>query len=289
MTQFIFGILSLALLIASCKTNEESSLTTDMVNMAELTNKDKAIALVQSLETGDATAVGYINPNKYIQHNPLVADGLEGFTEVLKQKPEGGFKAEVLRSIQDGDYVVTHTKYDFYGPKAGFDIFRFEDGLIVEHWDNLLEEQPPSPSGRTQFDGFTEVTDLNSTEVNKKVVKSYYDEIIIGGKMDRIGDYFDGDTYLQHNPMVADGVSGFTSFAKESMEKGTAMAISKLHIILGEGNFVLGVSEGTYGDKPYAFYDLFRLENNKIIEHWDVMAEVPPESEWKNSNGKFNF
>ena len=254
-----------------------------------MTNREKAVAVIESLETGDQAAIGYINPNKYIQHNLAVPDGLEGFTTVLQNKPEGGFKAKVLRSFQDGAYAVTHTKYDFYGVKAGFDIFRFENGLIVEHWDNLLEEQAANPSGRTQFDGATELKDLDQTEENKQLIEKYYEDIIIGGNMNNIGNYYNGDTYLQHNPLVADGVSGFISFAKESMENGTAMVISKVHKVLGQGNMVLGVSEGTYGDKPYAFYDLFMLKEGKIHEHWDVMAEIPPQSEWKNNNGKFNF
>jgi hypothetical protein len=44
-----------------------------------------------------------------------------------------------VRVFQDSDFVFAHTEYDFFGPKIGFDIFRFEEGLIVEHWDNLHE------------------------------------------------------------------------------------------------------------------------------------------------------
>lgn len=249
--------------------------------------KDKAIALIESIETGDQASIAYINPDKYIQHNPLVGDGLAGFSEVLKNKPEQGFKAEVLRAFQDGDYVVIHTKYDFFGLKAGIDIFRFEDGLIVEHWDNLLEEQPANASGRTQFDGETELTDLDKTDENKALVKSFYDVVIMGGQMERLGEFFDGDTYIQHNPLLPDGVSGFLNSVKAMMEQGIQMQVDTLHMLLGQGNFVLTVGEGTFTEKPYAFYDLFTVENNKLAEHWDIMAEIPPESDWKNTNGKF--
>ncbi len=91
----------------------------------------------------------------------------------MQHAPEGGFKANVIRVFQDGDYVFTHTEYDFFGPKAGFDVFRFENGLIVEHWDNLLEVQKPNPSSRTQFDGATELKDLSKTEANKKVITDF--------------------------------------------------------------------------------------------------------------------
>lgn len=58
-------------------------------------------------------------------------------------------------------------------------------------------------------------------------------------------------------------------------------------MILGEGNFVLVVNEGLFDNKPASFYDFYRLEDNKIVEHWDVIEHIPPEDIWKNSNGKF--
>ncbi len=254
-----------------------------------LTKKEKAVALLNSFNTGDQTPISYINPSKYIQHNLSVGDGLEGFGAVMQHGPPGGFRAEVHRAFEDGDYVFTHTEYDFFGPQAGFDIFRFEDGLIVEHWDNLLPVVEETASGRTQFDGATQIVDFDKTEDNKAVVKDFYETVVIGGNFDRMPSYFEGDAYLQHNPMLPDGLSGFLNGVKKMAEQGAVMRMDKLHIVLGEGNFVLTVSEGSLGDKPYAYYDLFRLENGKIAEHWDVMAEIPAQSEWKNDNGKFNF
>jgi predicted SnoaL-like aldol condensation-catalyzing enzyme len=58
-------------------------------------------------------------------------------------------------------------------------------------------------------------------------------------------------------------------------------------MILGEGNFVLAVSEGQFLGKHVAFYDLFQIENGKIAEHWDTIEEIPPKENWKNNNGKF--
>lgn len=104
-----------------------------------LSNKEKSVALLSSIETGDQIPVSYINPDKYIQHNLAVGDGLAGFAEVMKQLPNGSAKVKVVRAFQDGNYVFTHTEYDFFGPKVGFDIFKFENGLIVEHWDNLQD------------------------------------------------------------------------------------------------------------------------------------------------------
>lgn len=257
-------------------------------NTMELSNKDKVVALLNSFNTGDQTPISYINPNKYIQHNLDVADGLAGFGEVMHHAPEGGFKANVIRAFEDGNYVFTHTEYDFFGPKAGFDVFRFEDGLIVEHWDNLLEVQKPNPSGRTQFDGATAITDLDKTEANKNTVRDFIEKVLLGHEMDKLTTYINPTNYIQHNPAVADGLEGFGAAMKYFAENGLVMEYTKLHKVLGQGNFVLTLSEGKFGKGEHtAYYDLFRLENGQIVEHWDVISPIPAEENWKNTNGKF--
>ena len=53
---------------------------------------------------------------------------------------------------------------------------------------------------------------------------------------------------------------------------------TKIHKVLGEGNFVLTISEGEWNGKQQAFYDLLRFENGKAVEHWDVIQEIPAEN-----------
>ena len=256
----------------------------------ELTNKEKVIALLNSFNTGDQEPVSYINSNKYIQHNLAVADGLAGFGEVVKNAPPQGFKANVIRAFQDGDYVFTHTEYDFFGPKAGFDVFRFEDGKIVEHWDNLSEITPPNPSGRTQFDGAKDITDKERTNANKQLVENFVKDVLQEGQADKLTTYINPNKYIQHNSAIADGLDGLGAALKYFAENGYVMKYNKVHKVLGEGNFVLTMSEGKFGKgegEHSSFYDLFRVENNQIVEHWDIIETIPAQSEWKNDNGKF--
>jgi predicted SnoaL-like aldol condensation-catalyzing enzyme len=254
----------------------------------ELTNKEKAVALIESLETGAQEPVAYINPTKYIQHNLAVGDGLEGFGQVIANAPDGGFKAKVVRAFEDGDYVFLHTEYDFFGPKAAFDVFRFENGLIVEHWDNLAEITPPNPSGRTQLDGEITITDADKTEANKAVVKGFVNDVLLNGEGDKMTMYVNPEKYLQHNSSVADGLDGLGAALKYFADNGLVMEYDKVHKVLGEGNFVLTMSEGKFGKGDHvAYYDLFRLENEKIVEHWDIIENIPAEADWKNQNGKF--
>jgi len=70
-------------------------------------------------------------------------------------------------------------------------------------------------------------------------------------------------------------------------KNGQEMKFTRNHMILGEGNFVLSVSEGRYGGDYVSFYDLFRMENGKFVEHWDVIEPIQPREKWKNQNGKF--
>lgn len=272
--------------LISCHANPTSP--SEKTETMELSNKEKAVALIESLETGAQEPAGYINPNQYIQHNPAVEDGLAGFGKAIANAPADGFKAEVVRAFEDGQYVFLHVKYDFFGPKAAFDIFRFENGKIVEHWDNLTEIAPPNPSGRTQFDGTTEIKDRDKTEANKALVKSFVSDVLKDGKSEKITDYISTEKYLQHNPGIADGLDGLGAALEYFAENGLVFQYDKIHKVLGEGNFVLTVSEGKFGEGDHvAFYDLFRVEDGKIVEHWDVVETIPPQSEWKNDNGKF--
>lgn len=288
-TVFITTVLSgcsVGLSTTSATAELHNQMTTkEQVDMT-LTNKDKTVSLLESIETGDKTPVGYINSNKYIQHNLSVGDGLAGFGEVL-QALNGTAKARVVRVFEDGDFVVTHTEYDFFGPKAGFDIFRFEDGKIVEHWDNLQEIVTKTASGRTQLDGPVDVSDLDKTDANKALIKNFVEDVLMGKNPGKITDYISTETYHQHNPAVDDGLAALGKAIQAMAESGTPMTYSKNHAIFGQGNFVLTVSEGQFLGKHSSFYDLFRIEEGKIVEHWDTIETIPLESEWKNNNGKF--
>ncbi|KQT66048.1 hypothetical protein ASG54_17305 [Aureimonas sp. Leaf460] len=251
------------------------------------TNKQKVTALLKAIETGESAPVSVIDPDTYIQHNLAAADGLKGFGELLAALPKGSARVETVRVFQDGDFVFAHTDYDFFGPKVGFDIFRFANGRIVEHWDNLQETAGPNPSGHTMTDGPTKAVDLGETAANKALVKGLVTDILIDGKMDKLAGYFDGDSYIQHNPQIADGLSGLGAALQAMAKAGVTMKYDRIHKVLGEGNFVLTVSEGSFAGKHTSFYDLFRVENGKIAEHWDTIETIPEQSDWKNANGKF--
>src|SRR3984893_3771047 len=131
---------------------------------------DRVTTLLKSLETRDLRPLAYIG-SSYTQHNRKVADGPAGFKEVVLHLP-AGTKGHTGRIFADGDYGVAQTDYNLGGPKVGFDVFRFDGDNIVEHWDNLQDKcAAPNPSGRTQLDGPTKVTDLDKTGANKSLIE----------------------------------------------------------------------------------------------------------------------
>lgn len=259
--------------------------------MAELSNAEKAVAVLESLESGDATAVTTYVAESYIQHNLSAPTGRDAFVGLVGASAEAGNTVDVKRVLVDGDYVVTHTDYNFFGPNVGFDVFRFdENGIIVEHWDNLQANPgEPNPSGHTMVDSSTEVVDQELTEENRALVAGFVNEVLVNGNYDVLPNYFDGDNYIQHNPGVADGLSGFNEAVTALAGQGIFMVYETVEAVIADGNFVLVVSNGTFGDAPTSFYDLFRVEDGVIAEHWDVQETILAEDQWQNDNGKFNF
>lgn len=249
--------------------------------------KQQAVELLKSIETGDTKPLSYINPNKYVQHNLAMGDGLAGVKALWQSRPKGSAKVNTVRVFQDGDFVFTHTEFNILSARVGFDVYRFEDGMIVEHWDNFQEATArPSPNGHTMTDGPTVASEPNRTEANKTLMRRYMDDLL-NGRRDKFAGYFDGNSYIQHSPLIADNLTGLFAGLAALAKQGLTVKYDKIHRILGEGNFVLVISEGSFGDHASAYYDLYRIENGKIAEHWDTIQSIPPRAEWKNSNGKF--
>jgi len=230
----------------------------------------------------------------YIQHNVAVPTGAQPVLDFIPVLKKINIKPTVHRVIAEGDMVVMHTTYENAQALGGdtmvaFDVFRIENGKIAEHWDNLQAavDLSKTASGNTMTDGATKITDHHKTAENKALVKAFVRDVLQGAAPDKITDYISTETYIQHNPGIGNGLDGLGKALAAMAEAGQAMAYNKTHIIVAEGNFVFTASEGTLGDTPTAFFDLFRIEDGKIVEHWDTVSPIPPASEMAHRNGKF--
>ena len=254
--------------------------------------KEKALALIGTFASGDAKLAASLLDKNYIQHNLAYGTGRDAFVGSVNYLSSAPVKTTVrnIRAFEDGKYVFLQSVYSFAGAgeQVAFDVFRFNDeGKIAEHWDNLAALAQANPSGRTQIDGSMEVTDLDKTEENRELVKQFLYDVMQGNYAEKTADYFNGDVYLQHNTGIADGVSGLGAALTAMAEQGISMIYDKVHLVLAQGNFVLAVSEGTFSGAPTSYYDLWRVEDGRIAEHWDVMETIADKDNWQNENGKF--
>lgn len=258
----------------------------------KMSNIQKALELIGTFATGDAKLAASLLDEGYIQHNLAYGTGRDAFVGSVEYLASAPVKttARNVRAFEDGDKVFLQSVYNFAGAgeQVAFDIFRFNsEGLIAEHWDNLADVAEPNPSGHTQIDGTTEVSDLDKTEENRVLIEAFLEDVMQGKHPEKTPEYFAGDAYLQHNTGIADGLSGLGAALESLAANGIQMIYDRTHQVLAQGNFVLGVSEGTFGGKPTSYYDLWRVEDGKIAEHWDVMETIADPADWQNENGKF--
>lgn len=230
--------------------------------------------------------------DRYTQHSAGVADGKEGFLEFfipfLERNPIRDIK--IVRAIEDGQYVFVQAHQSLKNGQFYYvtgDIFDTdENDKIIEHWDVIQEEVRETVSGRSMVDGPTEIEDEDKTESNRHIITEFVNKILIEGQYDKITDYISTEQYDQHNPAVGDGLEGFNKFAQEMAETGSSMVYIKAHKILVQGNFAATLSHVKMNGEDCCFIDIFRLKNDKIVEHWDVQEKIGPKETWKNS-GKF--
>lgn len=124
----------------------------------------------------------------------------------------------------------------------------------------------------------------SNLEMNKKNVAEFYDLIINKKDFESAKKYI-GNRYKQHNPFVADGPEGLRAFI-EYLKTDFPDAHSEVKKIIAEGDYVvLHVHSRRTPTLQRAIIEIFRLENGKIDEHWDVVQQIPETS--ANPNGMF--
>ncbi|MDX8051115.1 nuclear transport factor 2 family protein [Lentzea sp. BCCO 10_0798] len=232
----------------------------------------------------DPSAVDRWVAPDYRQHSSLIADGPEALRGLVANLPEG-FHYELARVIADGDLVALHGVYHGFGPQplVAFDLFRVRDGKLAEHWDALTPVVENTASGRSQTDGPAQPAQEN-TDRSRELVKEFAQRILQDADYSVLTDYISTETYLQHNPEAADGLDGFGAAAAKWAQQGRNLVYKTVHQVVAEGDLVLLQSEGEFGE-PVAYWDLFRVQDGRIVEHWDVIAPIP--AALPHANGLF--
>ncbi|MFI7403591.1 nuclear transport factor 2 family protein [Streptomyces sp. NPDC049541] len=246
-------------------------------------------------ERGDTAVVDrFVRPD-YIQHNPLAPDGAQTLkslaVSVHQQFPDAEYG--IKRVISEGDLVLVHSNVVLTPGTPGsavFDIFRFQGGEIAEHWDVGQSVPDKSVNGNNMFStvswprteqpgpGFL-------TACNKKLVTAAFDQLLVQKDLSAIDRYW-GPEYDQHNPNIADGVAGVKSGLGAYFKQFPQLTVTPKRVI-AEGDLVAVHSHyvSAPGERGQAVVDLFRVRAGRIVEHWDVIQDVPAAS--ANDNGMF--
>jgi|GEM_PF-3504281 len=217
----------------------------------------------------------------YKQHNPDASNDKQGFIDILGSigKNNKDWVSTFHRVIAEENLVIVHAHHQItWKPHdtglGSLDIFLLDDnGKIIEHWDAMRVRPRMTKSGNSVYDGQTQVKDYEMTKANKKLVEEYTSNVLISENYTEIFTYYDGDSLIQHNPDMNNGVLGLLDGMRELVEKGTPIIYKELVEVVAEGNFVFTFSAGWYGgiEERMPIMDLYRIDDGKIAEHWDVL------------------
>ena len=125
----------------------------------------------------------------------------------------------------------------------------------------------------------------SALEANKRAVLDFYEKGLNQMDFDAAAVHF-GPRYIQHNPGAPDGIEGFKAFITARKQR-FPQARSEIKRAFAEGDFVIlhVHSKREPNERGVAIVDIFRLENGKIVEHWDVIQPVP--ETMAHGNGMF--
>ena len=227
----------------------------------------------RAIGQGDLDFADQIIADDYIQHsvNPSLKPGKEGVLAAIasmKQLPKPATTSPpFMRLIAEGDFVVTNLRFDWGGTtKVVVDLFRFQDGKLAEHWDVIQDQPEFSLNGNAFMDGPQPNNDSRLTTENKRVVSAFFQCIFVERQLQALPDFVVPDL-KQHNPEIANGPEGLVVYLQQQAATGYAPTMLR---VIAEGDFVVIQSAGLVDQKSVLRFDIFRLSQQKIVEHWSV-------------------
>lgn len=234
-------------------------------------NRDLVARAVDELfVTKDLGAVDRYFAEPYLQHNPLLPSGLEAFRELAQGAIVGnpGFKAARLCALADGELVAVHHRYIGLGPVPfmAVDLFRVQDGKVVEHWDCLQEETPESDRHCAELAKLNNTRRPDNAERHRAAVTSFIETTWMASFSDDDGKRWGPPPHGTERLISSPGT------------RQDPLHYARVHRILADGNLVLTQSEAATSGQTYVCYDLFLVEGDVVIRYWSLAQGVPSSS-----------
>lgn len=243
----------------------------------------------------------------YMQHNPMAATGRAAVMAFFQNRPRMEEVPETIPDlisiVAEGDKVVLALRREYDDPTAPgekytttwFDMFRLENGVIAEHWDiATLPPGFPAPTGPTgpiPVTGATTAADQEAMlasddpqlAANKRLVFDMWRGLVDASQEALAPQWLD-EGYIQHNPNAATGRAGVQAyFATRPDTEIQDHTIWPLVDVVAEGDLVVlafarELPKPDAPDETYTttWFDMFRIENGVIMEHWDIAQKGAP-------------
>lgn len=254
----------------------------------ERTDKETAIHLLdQIVNQGNLDVIDEVVLPDYIEHNPQGTDGAaalrERMTAARQRYPQ--MSIEIARSLQDGDIVLVHSNVILTPGTRGtavVDMYRFTDGMIAEHWDVVQDVPERTASGN---DMFTTVSppEMNEpdptvdTETSREIATAMFTELTVGRDVTALDRYCD-PRYFQHNPAGTNGLAAVRAiFAAVLGNPGFTVDTRRIVV---EHDYVAihSLYKFSANERGNVVFDLYRVRDGKVLEHWDVSQPWPANS-----------
>jgi predicted SnoaL-like aldol condensation-catalyzing enzyme len=241
------------------------------------TVRNKAIAYraqYELLVDKDMSALDRYWGDYYLQHNPGLRNGLPEL-KIFKTANVPGATTELVRCFGDRDLVFFQERVSGLMPNdlCFFDTYRLEGGKIVEHWDACQEIPGPNPAGHTIFDGPTEIKHPEETEATRAVVTALVSRVFVMDQMDVLDRYV-APGLIQHTPGLHGGIAGLNRRFLEAQWFSGAINYIALRRVIAEGEFAVTCSQAEVGGLPFALYDMWRVSDGKVVEHWGLSQQA---------------
>lgn len=258
----------------------------------ETANKAQVARLYQLMGSdAGVRTLGGMFAHDLIQHDPQLADGRNAMVDWIAglRRNSPALAWTVKHVVADRDLVFVHAHVgtapaNEWSGSNRYDIYRLDQGIIVEHWAVAAPAPTRSASGNTAFNdayrytGGAPSAEPRMAELNRLLAQSLSEDVF-GKRRFALLDRFWAAGYLQHNPYVPNGRAALAGVLPYIAPEGGSYRVA---FSMAEGDLALVCAHATEpGADPaggVAVCDLYRMVNYEMVEHWDVAQPVPGSS-----------